>query len=46
MSDEQHRVALFQSQPEGLGLFSRPPALEMTYVDDYIASFLPCWTGK
>jgi len=25
-------VALFQSQPEGLGLFLRPPALSITYV--------------
>ncbi|HAO23704.1 MAG: hypothetical protein CMH21_12325 [Methylophaga sp.] len=32
MSDEQRRPALFQSQPEGLGLFLRPPALSITYV--------------
>tara|TARA_R110000851_G_scaffold92858_1_gene202595 strand:+ start:1000 stop:1149 length:150 start_codon:yes stop_codon:yes gene_type:complete len=25
-------VALFQSQPEGLGLFLRPSALSITYV--------------
>jgi len=26
-------VAFFQSQPKGLGLFFRPTALEMTYVE-------------
>ncbi|AUZ84306.1 hypothetical protein CDW43_06805 [Methylophaga nitratireducenticrescens] len=27
------RVALFQSQPEGLGLFFRPTSLKMIYVE-------------
>lgn len=36
----------FQPQPEGLGLFSRPTALKMTYAEYYIASFLPCRTKK
>ena len=36
----------FQPQPEGLGLFFRPTALEMTYVEHYIASFPPCRTKK
>ncbi|MCG7863217.1 MAG: hypothetical protein JAZ18_12570, partial [Candidatus Thiodiazotropha endolucinida] len=32
MSDEQRRVALFQAQPEGLGLFLRPAALSFAHV--------------
>jgi hypothetical protein len=32
MSDEQRRVALFQAQPEGLGLFLRPAALSLAHV--------------
>jgi len=32
MSDEQQRVALFQAQPEGLGLFFRPAALSFAHV--------------
>lgn len=33
MNDEQRRVALFQAQPEGLGLFFRPTALSVAYVE-------------
>jgi len=33
MNDEQRRVALFQTQPEGLGLFSRPAALSFAHVE-------------
>ncbi len=33
MSDEQQRVALFQAQPEGLGLFFRPAALSFVHVE-------------
>ncbi|PVV09846.1 MAG: hypothetical protein B6D77_09260 [gamma proteobacterium symbiont of Ctena orbiculata] len=32
MNYEQHRVALFQAQPEGLGLFLRPAALSFANV--------------
>jgi 3-phenylpropionate/trans-cinnamate dioxygenase ferredoxin subunit len=32
MNDEQHRVALFQAQPTGPGLFFRPAALSLAYV--------------
>ena len=32
MNDEQRRVALFQAQPEGLGLFFRPAALSFAHV--------------
>jgi hypothetical protein len=31
MNDEQRRVALFQAQPEGLGLFFRPAALSFAH---------------
>ncbi|MBW9263941.1 MAG: hypothetical protein K1565_00270 [Candidatus Thiodiazotropha sp. (ex. Lucinisca nassula)] len=31
MSDEQRRVAHFQAQPEGLGLFFHPAALSIAY---------------
>ncbi|MCG7978238.1 MAG: hypothetical protein G8D66_06245 [gamma proteobacterium symbiont of Ctena orbiculata] len=34
MSDEQRRVALFQAQPEGLGLFSPPAALSFAHVEE------------
>ena len=33
MSDEQQRVALFQAQPGGLGLFFRPAALSLAHVE-------------
>jgi hypothetical protein len=33
MSDEQRAVALFQAQPQGLGLFSRPAALSLAHVE-------------
>ncbi|MEW8081562.1 MAG: hypothetical protein AB2784_13640, partial [Candidatus Thiodiazotropha endolucinida] len=33
MNDEQRRVALFQVQPEGLGLFFRPAALAFAHVE-------------
>jgi len=33
MNDEQRRVVPFQPQPTGLGLFFRPTALEMIYVE-------------
>ena len=32
MSDEQRRVALFQAQPGGLGLFFHPAALSFAHV--------------
>jgi hypothetical protein len=32
MNDEQRRVALFQAQPVGLGLFFRPAALSFAHV--------------
>jgi len=32
MNDEQRRVALFQGQPEGLGLILRPAALSFAHV--------------
>ncbi|MET0060888.1 MAG: hypothetical protein ABW176_01195 [Candidatus Thiodiazotropha endolucinida] len=31
MNDEQRRVALFQAQPEGLGLFFRPAVLAFAH---------------
>jgi hypothetical protein len=46
MNDEQRRVAIFQGQPEGLGLFFRPAALSFAYVDYYATLILPCWTKK
>jgi hypothetical protein len=33
MNDEQRAVALFQAQPEGLGLISRPAALSFAHVE-------------
>ncbi|MEW7997902.1 MAG: hypothetical protein AB2540_12840 [Candidatus Thiodiazotropha endolucinida] len=33
MNDEQRGVALFQGQPEGLGLFFRPAALSFAHVE-------------
>ncbi|MEW8347109.1 MAG: hypothetical protein AB2687_02285 [Candidatus Thiodiazotropha taylori] len=33
MNDEQRRVALFQAQPGGLGLFFRPAALSFAHVE-------------
>ncbi|MES9968510.1 MAG: enoyl-CoA hydratase/isomerase family protein [Candidatus Thiodiazotropha sp.] len=33
MNDEQRRVALFQAQPRGLGLFFRPAALSLAHVE-------------
>ncbi|MBW9260539.1 MAG: hypothetical protein K1566_02470 [Candidatus Thiodiazotropha sp. (ex. Lucinisca nassula)] len=33
MNDEQRRVALFQAQPGGLGLFFRPAALSVAHVE-------------
>ena len=33
MNDEQRSMALFQVQPEGPDLFSRPAALSFAYVD-------------
>ncbi|MCG7981667.1 MAG: hypothetical protein JAY90_02830 [Candidatus Thiodiazotropha lotti] len=43
MSDEQRRVALFQAQPEGLGLFLRPAALSFAHLEqpNYAHSALP-----
>ncbi|PUB82936.1 MAG: hypothetical protein DBP02_13680 [gamma proteobacterium symbiont of Ctena orbiculata] len=32
MSDEQRRVAHFQAQPEGLGLFFHPAVLSFTHL--------------
>jgi hypothetical protein len=32
ISDEQQRVAFFQAQPEGLGLFFRPAALSFAHI--------------
>ena len=32
MNDEQRRVALFQAQPDGLGLFFHPAALSFAHV--------------
>jgi hypothetical protein len=34
MKDEQRRVALFQAQPEGLGLFLPPAALSFAHVEE------------
>jgi hypothetical protein len=33
MNDEERRVALFQAQPEEPGLFFRPTALSLAYVE-------------
>jgi protein-S-isoprenylcysteine O-methyltransferase Ste14 len=33
MNDEQRRVAPFQGQPDGLGLFSRPAALSFAHIE-------------
>jgi hypothetical protein len=33
MNDEQRWPVLFQAQPEGLGLFFRPTALSVAYVE-------------
>jgi hypothetical protein len=46
MNDEQRAVALFQAQPEGLGLFFRPAALSFAHVVHYTSLILPCWTEK
>jgi len=42
MNDEQRRVRFFQSQPEGLGLFSLPAALSITDIEQlyYVSSAL------